>query len=99
MTSFAKGDIVRVEYSSPRFIEEWMRGERPVGPGEVGFVKYATATPVIGHRRFNGPPEEAESTAGWHNVTVSVTFPMLGTFGVHSSHLKLVQKATTNEPT
>jgi hypothetical protein len=81
--TFNAGDVVQVDYKSPKLIEEWMRGERPVGPGEVGVVKFAPFT----------DPYRQE---GVHNFTVTVTFPMLGTFGVHSANLKIVQKAENN---
>lgn len=80
MAAFDKGDIVQVDYKSPKLIEEWMRGERPVGPGEVGVVKFGT------HDNYVEGPD------AWRG-TVTVTFPMLGTFSVHSSNLRIVQKA------
>src|SRR5260370_40963613 len=73
---FNQGDIVRVEYGSPKLIEEWMSGLRPVGPGDVGMVKYSVHSEAVGY-----------------SGNVSVEFPMLGTFGIHSSNLRIVQKA------
>lgn len=80
--TFSKGDIVRVEFASPRAIEQWMRGapRQGPGPGDVGVVKYT--------------PAEA-TFPNWPTVTVE--FPMLGTFGVHSSNLKLVQRFEKSE--
>lgn len=75
--TFAKGDIVRVQYASPVSIERWMNGEISVGPGDVGVVKFNTNIMV-----FTG--------------VVTVMFPMVGTFGVHSSNLVLVQQAEEN---
>lgn len=92
--TFAKGDIVQVCYSSPRMIEEWMAGQRPVGPGDVGVVKYEP-TLGVGHRSWPGQQKTLEQE-GWHNYVVSVTFPMIGTYGIHARDLRLLQKAETN---
>jgi hypothetical protein len=81
MALFEAGDVVQVDYKSPRLIEEWMQGLRPVGPGDVGVVKYSV-----------------HSEAPGYNGNVSVCFPMLGTYGVHSSNLRVVQRAeSTNK--
>ena len=77
---FQKGDIVQVCYSSPREIEQWLNGERPVGQGDVGVVKWSTGAP----------------TGSVYVTDVSVTFPMIGTFGMHSCDLQLLQRAEEN---
>ena len=81
--SFQKGDIVQVCYSSPRMIEEWMAGLRPVGQGDVGVVKYDM--PALA--------ELQRDYANWTGATVTVTFPMIGTYGIHARDLKLLQRA------
>jgi hypothetical protein len=73
---FNAGDVVQVEYSSPRQLDEWLNGMVRVGPGDIGVVKYSVHS----------------EAPGYHGM-VSVTFPMVGTFGVHSSNLKIMQKA------
>ena len=77
MVKFERGDIVQVCYSSPREIEQWLNGERPVGQDDVGVVKWSTLAP----------------TGSQYMTDVSVTFPMIGTFGMHSCDLVLLQKA------
>jgi len=86
MSSFAKGDVVRVQYASPKLIEEWMSGMRKVGPGDVGVVKF---DPTF--EQHIGETDER----GQHGYTglVTVIFPMIGTFGMHTSNLILVQRA------
>lgn len=73
---FKRGDIVRVEYRSPRMLDEWLSGRWPVGPGDVGIVKYATG-----------------ETGSQFVCDVTVEFPMIGCYGVHSINLTLVQRA------
>lgn len=84
--TFAKGDIVRVQYASPKLIEEWMSGLRKVGPGDVGVVKFE---PDLGS--FTGSVGERGEYQ--YPGMVTVTFPMIGTFGMHTSNLVLVQRA------
>lgn len=88
MATFEKGDLVQVRYSSPKLIEEWMSGMRKVGPGDVGVVKFE---PEFGF--YCGRPDER----GYAGVgMVTVTFPMIGTFGMHTSNLVLVQKSVAD---
>lgn len=79
MVAFQSGDIVRVEFASPGAIDRWMSGGGGPGPGDVGVVKFNT--PGVINAELGIP------------TVVTVTFPMLGTFGVHSWHLRLVQRA------
>jgi hypothetical protein len=76
---FKRGDVVQVDYRSTRYIEEWMAGQRAVGPGDVGVVKFASP--------------DSLTMDGVMQQQVTVTFPMIGTFGIHSSNLRIVQKA------
>lgn len=76
MTEFRKGDIVRVEYSSPRLLNEWLEGRLDVGPADIGVVVFATG----------------ETGSQWV-TNVTVEFPMIGRYGVHSANLRLVQRA------
>lgn len=75
MPEFRRGDIVRVEYSSPRLLDEWLSGERAIGPGDVGVVKYATG-----------------NTGSQWVPDVTVEFPMIGCYGIHSANLRLMQR-------
>jgi len=86
MNSFAKGDVVRVQYASPQFIEEWMSWMRKVGPGDVGVVKF---DPEMG--QHIGESDERGHFAS--DGMITVIFPMIGTFGMHTSNLVLVQRA------
>jgi hypothetical protein len=70
---FHRGDIVRVNYTSPRLLDEWLNGYRPIGPGDIGIVKYATG-----------------ETGSQFVADVTVEFPMIGCYGVHSCNLVLV---------
>lgn len=84
MAKFEAGDVVRVDYKSPRAIEQWMQGVTRVGPGEVGVVKYTV--PSLVNDSMNVPS------------IVTVTFPLLGTFGMRSQDLEVVQRgAATTE--
>ena len=78
VTRFEAGDVVRVVYASALGIENWMRGIEKVGPDEVGVVKYTV--PSVLNDSMNLP------------TYVTVTFPMLGTFAVHSSDLVVVRR-------
>jgi len=74
---FKKGDVVQVDYSSPRFIDEWLSGLRPIGQGDIGVVTY-----------------DVHSEAPGYHGSVSVHFPMIGTYGMHSSNLRVVQRCS-----
>jgi hypothetical protein len=82
MNKFEPGDIVQVEYRTPRAIVQWMDGERAPGPGDIGVVKFAS-------------PDSILNVPDWGlqlQQQVTVTFPTMGTYGVHSSNLKIVHK-------
>lgn len=88
---FQRGDVVQVRYSSPKLIEEWMSGLRKVGPGDVGVVKFdPELQPYLGRVGEHG---EYAPVSG----VVTVTFPMIGTFGMHTSNLVLLQKAVGDD--
>ena len=79
---FEPGDVVQVEYHTPRAIVQWMNGERVPGPGDIGVVKFASPDSIL-----NVPDKGLQL-----QQQVTVTFPLVGTYGIHSSNLKIVQK-------
>jgi hypothetical protein len=78
MNKFEPGDIVQVEYRTPRAIVQWMDGERAPGPGDIGVVKFASP--------------DSMTMDGRLQQQVTVTFPTMGTYWIHGSNLKIVQK-------
>ena len=57
-------------------MDEWRAAYGPYGPGDVGVVKYMV--PMDINREMAVPS------------VVTVTFPMIGTFGVACQHLQVV---------
>ena len=75
---FEPGDVVQIEYRNPRQLEDWMRGIRVPGPDDIGVVKFASP--------------DSMTMDGKLQQQVTVTFPTMGTYGIHSSNLKIVHK-------
>jgi hypothetical protein len=82
MNKFEPGDVVQVEYRNAQQLNEWMDGERVPGPGDIGAVKFASPDSIL-----NVPDKGLQL-----QQQVTVTFPTMGTYGIHSSNLRIVQK-------